>query len=91
MADGLVFLMKHYSAEEHVNVGSGVEMTIRELAEHIAETIGWHGSFTFDASKPDGTPRKVMDISKLSAMGWTASTPFKEALRRAYFSYRARD
>jgi GDP-L-fucose synthase len=88
MADGLVFLMKNYSAEEHVNVGSGVEMTIRELAERIAETIGWRGSFTFDASKPDGSPRKVMDISKLSAMGWTARTPFNEGLRLAYRNYK---
>ncbi|HWY61229.1 MAG TPA: GDP-L-fucose synthase [Rhizomicrobium sp.] len=87
MADGLIFLMKNYSGEEHVNVGSGVEMTIRELAERIAETIGWRGRFTFDTSKPDGTPRKVMDISKLSAMGWTASTPFNEGLRHAYETY----
>jgi GDP-L-fucose synthase len=90
MADGLVFLMKNYSGEEHVNVGCGVEMTIRELAERIAQTIGWHGRFTFDASKPDGTPRKVMDISKLSAMGWTARTQFAEGLHLAYKAYQAR-
>ena len=90
MADGLVFLMKNYSDDEHINVGSGVEMTIRELAERIAETIGWRGSFTFDVSKPDGTPRKVMDVSKLSALGWTARTPFGEGLRLAYKAYQAR-
>jgi GDP-L-fucose synthase len=88
MADGLVFLMKHYSGEEHVNVGSGIEMTIRELAERIALTVGWKGRFTFDASKPDGTPRKVMDVSRLTAMGWTAKTPFEQALSTAYEGYR---
>jgi GDP-L-fucose synthase len=87
MADGLIFLMKHYSGEQHVNVGSGVEMTIRALAEQIAATVGWQGRFTFDASKPDGTPRKIMDVSKLTAMGWKAATPFAEGLRAAYQAY----
>ena len=87
MADGLVFLMKTYSGEEHVNVGSGIEMTIRELAERIAKTVDWKGRFTFDPSRPDGTPRKVMNISKLSAMGWTASTPFDTALQEAYAAF----
>jgi GDP-L-fucose synthase len=62
-------------------------MTIRELAERIAETIGWRGSFTFDASKPDGTPRKVMDVSRLTTMGWTAKTPFEIAMRATYNWY----
>src|SRR5262249_18903580 len=65
MADGLVFLMKNYSDDAHINVGTGTEMTIRELAERIAKVAQWQGSFTFDTSKPDGTPRKVMDISRL--------------------------
>jgi GDP-L-fucose synthase len=90
MADGLVFLMKNYSGEEHVNIGTGIEMSIRELAERIARTVGWQGHFTFDASKPDGTPRKVMDISKLSAMGWTAKTPFNEALHHTYSTFQER-
>jgi GDP-L-fucose synthase len=88
MADGLVFLMKTYSGEEHVNVGSGIEMTIRELAERIAGTVGWKGRFTFDTSKPDGTPRKIMDVGKLAAMGWKARTPFDQALASAYAWYR---
>lgn len=87
MADGLVFLMKNYTGDEHVNVGSGIEMTIRELAERIADAVGWKGRFTFDTSKPDGTRRKVMDVSKLTAMGWTAATPFAEGLRTAYAAY----
>jgi GDP-L-fucose synthase len=87
MADGLVFLMKHYSGESHVNIGAGKEMTIRELAERIASVVGWRGDFTFDTTKPDGTPRKVMDVSKLAAMGWTAQTPFDEAMAWTYRGY----
>ena len=87
MADGLVFLMKNYSDEEHVNVGTGTDMTIVELAEAIARVASWAGKFTFDASKPDGSPRKVMDVSRLTAMGWSAKTPFDEAIRKAYDWY----
>lgn len=87
LADGLVFLMKNYSGEAHVNVGTGKEMTIRELAERIAKVADWQGSFTFDTSKPDGTPRKVMDVSKLAAMGWSAATPFDDAMKSTYEAY----
>lgn len=87
LADGLVFLMKNYSGDAHVNVGTGREMTIRELAERIAAVVGWNGSFTFDTSKPDGTPRKLMDVSRLTAMGWTAGTPFDQGLAEAYTWY----
>jgi GDP-L-fucose synthase len=87
LADGLVFLMKHYSGKDHVNVGTGKEMTIRELAERIAAVAGWKGTFTFDITKPDGTPRKVMDISRMSAMGWTARTSFDEAMKDTYAWY----
>ena len=87
MADGLVFLMKNYSGEDHVNVGTGKDMTILELAKAVAKVAGWQGNFSFDASKPDGTPRKVMDVSRLTAMGWTAKTPFDEAMRATYGWY----
>jgi len=87
LADGLVFLMKGYSGEGHVNVGTGKEMTIRELAERIARVAGWNGALTFDPSKPDGTPRKVMDVSKMTAMGWTAQTPFDTAMEQAWRWY----
>jgi len=87
MADGLVFLMKRYSDEPHVNIGTGKEMTILELAERIAKVAGWNGKFLFDRTKPDGAPRKVMDVSKLSAMGWSAKTPFDEAMAQAYRWY----
>jgi GDP-L-fucose synthase len=87
LSDALVFLMKTYSGDGHVNIGTGKEMTIRELAERIGKAAGWDGRFTFDASKPDGSPRKVMDISKLAKMGWTAKTPFSEAVSVTYRQY----
>lgn len=90
LADGLVFMMKHYSGEGHLNLGTGVDMTIRELAEAIAKAAGWSGEFTYDRSKPDGMPRKVMDVSRLEALGWTARTPFEDGIKAAYDWYAAR-
>ena len=87
LADGLVFLMKNYSGQDHINIGTGKEMTIRELAERIAKAADWQGRFTFDTSKPDGTPRKVMDVSRLAEMGWTAQTSFDEAMAQTYRQY----
>ncbi|MGA9410594.1 MAG: NAD-dependent epimerase/dehydratase family protein, partial [Roseobacter sp.] len=68
----------------HINVGSGADVTIRELAETIAEVTGFKGRLTFDASKPDGTPRKLMDISRLARMGWTAKTPLTDGIQQTY-------
>jgi len=87
LADACVFVMKHYSGEMFLNVGTGRDMTILELAQSIAKVAGWTGTFTFDRSKPDGTPRKVMDVSRLRAMGWTASTDFETGLVQAYDWY----
>jgi GDP-L-fucose synthase len=87
LADGLVFLMKRYSGDLQVNVGTGVETSIAELAELIARVAGWNGNFEFDRSKPDGPPRKVMDVSRLKALGWQARTPLEEGFRRAYDWY----
>jgi len=87
LADAAVFLMKSYSGEMHVNVGTGEEMTIRELADLIAEVAGWRGTYEYDASKPDGMPRKVMDVSRLRALGWSARMPLKEGFRKAYDWY----
>ena len=87
LADACVFVMKNYSGELFLNVGTGRDMTILELAESIAKIAGWQGTFTFDESKPDGMPRKVMDVSRLSALGWTAQTPFDEGIRQAYGWY----
>jgi GDP-L-fucose synthase len=87
LADGLVFLMRHYSAAEHINVGTGEDITIRELAELVARAADYRGTFVYDTSKPDGTPRKVMDVSRLAALGWRARTPLEEGFRQAYRWY----
>ncbi len=86
-ADALVYLMKNYSGESHVNVGTGTDVTIRELAETVAEVVGFAGSFRYDASKPDGTPRKLLDVSRLASLGWRATVDLREGLRRTYEWY----
>ena len=70
MADACVFLLKNYSGEEHVNIGTGKEITIKDLAEMVRETVGYKGDIVWDKSMPDGTPRKLLDVSKLHEMGW---------------------
>jgi GDP-L-fucose synthase len=87
LADACIFVIKNYSGEMFLNVGTGREMTILELAESIARTVGWSGTFTFDRTKPDGTPRKVMDVSALASLGWTARTDFETGVRAAYQWY----
>ncbi len=87
LADALVFMMQHYSAEQHLNVGTGTDITIRELAELIASIAGYRGGFVYDRTKPDGTPRKLMDVSKLARLGWHAPTPLEDGFRRAYRWY----
>jgi GDP-L-fucose synthase len=87
MADGLVHIMQHYSDAPHLNIGTGTDITIRELAELIAKVAGYRGEFVYDRSKPDGMPRKVMDVSRLAALGWSAKTPLEEGFRRAYEWY----
>jgi GDP-L-fucose synthase len=68
----------------HINVGTGVDCTIRELAETVARVTGFQGELVFDASKPDGTPRKLMDVSRLKSLGWQASITLEDGLRDAY-------
>ena len=87
LADACVFLMKNYSEFDAINVGSGEEVSIRELAALIADVTGYGGEFVFDDSKPDGTPRKRLDVDKLAARGWTASTPLKKGLAIVYDWY----
>jgi GDP-L-fucose synthase len=84
LADALVFLMTNYSEEQHVNVGSGQELTISELAEAVAKAVGFEGVLAFDSSKPDGMPRKLLDSRRLASMGWAASTRLEEGLEKAY-------
>jgi GDP-L-fucose synthase len=87
LGDACVFAMKNYSGELFLNVGTGTDMTILELAERIAKVIGWQGEFVFDRSKPDGMQRKVMDVSRMAALGWTAPTSFDDGMREAYEWY----
>ena len=87
LADAAVFALRAYEGEEHLNVGTGTDVTIRELAELIAETVGWSGELVFDTGKPDGMPRKLLDVSKLAGLGWTASVDLREGLGRTYRSF----
>jgi GDP-L-fucose synthase len=89
LADACIFVAKNYSGEMFLNVGTGIEMTILELAESIAKIVGWNGTFTFDRSKPDGAPRKMMDVSRLRELGWTAPTAFATGMHAAYEWYLA--
>jgi GDP-L-fucose synthase len=84
LADGLVYLMKCYSGEQHVNIGSGEDITIRQLADMLVDVVGYKGEITFDTSKPDGTPRKLLDISAIKAMGWHPETPLRKGLEEMY-------
>lgn len=90
LADLCVFLMNNYSGEETVNAGSGKELTIKELTELVAETVGFGGRILWDTSMPNGTPRKLLDVSKAAAMGWRYSTELPEGLKLAYQDFLSR-
>lgn len=87
LADGLVFLMKHYSDEPHVNVGTGEETSIRSLAELVCRIAGYSGTLAFDPTRPDGTPRKLMDVGRINALGWRAGTSLEQGFADAYGWY----
>ncbi len=87
LADACVFLMKNYSGEEHVNIGFGSDVTIRELAETVAEVVGFKGALSYDSTKPDGMPKKLLDSAKLNAMGWTPKVGLREGIAKAYAWY----
>ncbi|KAM1794706.1 hypothetical protein FF1_034885 [Malus domestica] len=87
LADGVVFMMESYSGLEHVNVGSGKEVTIKELAELVKEVVGFGGRLVWDSTKPDGTPRKLMDSSRLAGLGWTPKISLKDGLVDTYSWY----
>jgi len=84
LADACLFLLRHYDDPDVINVGSGEEITIRTLAETICDVLGFDGDLTFDATKPDGTPRKLLDGSRLAALGWKARIGLREGIRSAY-------
>jgi GDP-L-fucose synthase len=87
MADACVHLMKTYSGDELVNVGTGEDITIAEFARVVARTVGYAGAISFDPSRPDGTPRKLLDVSRLAKLGWKASTSLEDGIRLAYRAY----
>lgn len=86
-ASAAVFLMKHYDSPEIVNVGTGEDVTIQELAELVARCVGFSGELVFDRSKPDGTPRKLLDVSRLNALGWRHSISLEQGIRSTYAWY----
>jgi GDP-L-fucose synthase len=87
MADACVHLMKTYSSDLLVNIGTGKDMTIAEFARVVADVVGYKGKIEFDSSKPDGTPRKLLDIGRLAKLGWQATTSLKDGIRLAYQAF----
>jgi len=84
MANACVFLMQNYSGEDFVNIGVGDDISIRDFAALIADVVGFEGNFTYDTSKPDGTPRKLVDVSRLNGLGWTSRISLREGVERTY-------
>ena len=84
MSDACLFLVENYSDYGPVNIGTGREVTIRDLAQTICDVVGFEGELVFDASKPDGTPRKVLDVSRLAGLGWRAKTGLREGLEKTF-------
>jgi len=91
LGEACVFLMQEYDQEQFINVGVGEDLSIGELALIIKDIVGYSGSIEYDHSKPDGTPRKLMDVSKLHALGWSAKTTLAEGINRAYQDFLARE
>jgi Nucleoside-diphosphate-sugar epimerases len=87
LADACVFLMNNYNEKQFVNIGVGEDLSIKDLAELIKEVIGYEGNISFDSSKPDGTPRKLMDVSKLHALGWKHKINLREGIKLAYTDF----
>ena len=84
LADAVVYLLQSYDAEPIVNIGWGQDVTIRELADIVMSAIGYRGRLIFDSTKPDGTPRKLLDVSRLTELGWQAKIPLKNGIERTY-------
>ena len=83
-ADGLIHLMEHYTGPETVNLGCGEDITIKELAAQVAKTVGFKGEIRYDSNFPDGTPRKLLDVSRIHSLGWKAKVPLSEGLEKIY-------
>ena len=87
LAEACVYMMDHYNEAGLVNIGMGLDQTITELAHIIADVVGYEGRIDYDLTKPDGTPQKLLDVSKINKLGWTAKTSIKEGLRKTYEWY----
>ena len=84
LASACLFLLEKFNEDSHINVGTGTDLSIADLAQTIAEVVGFDGEIQFDTSKPDGTPRKLLDVSKLSALGWKSSIQLKAGIQKTY-------
>ncbi len=89
LADACAFLLRRENPPDLINVGTGSDVTIREVTELVAAVVGYSGKITWDATKPDGTPRKLMDVSRLTALGWRARTALRDGIEKTYASFRA--
>ena len=89
LADACIFVMKHYSGDGFLNVGTGQDITIAEFAQLVAEVVGYRGRFVFDTTRPDGAPQKLLDVSKLTQLGWRAKTQLREGIAAAYADFLA--
>jgi GDP-L-fucose synthase len=87
LADACVFVLEHYSGDEHLNIGTGVDIEIAEFARVVSDVVGYRGSIVFDTSRPDGTPRKLLDVSKLTGLGWKHQISLADGLAQAYEAY----
>jgi GDP-L-fucose synthase len=90
LADACVFVMKCYSELEFLNIGTGEDITIAEFARLVADVVGYRGTIIFDTSRPDGAPRKQLDVSRINALGWRATTPLRQGLQYMYADFQAR-
>ncbi len=89
LADACIYLMHHYNESGLVNIGTGIDLTITELALMVKDVVGFEGMLTYDASKPDGTPRKLLDVSRLSALGWNYKIKLRQGLEMVYKDYQS--
>ncbi len=90
LAEASLFLMENYDGDQQLNVGVGEDLTIKELAQLVAAEVGYTGEIEWDTSKPDGTPRKLLDVSKVEALGWSAKTSLRDGIKLAVADYRSR-
>jgi GDP-L-fucose synthase len=87
LADACIFLMKNYSSDELVNIGTGEDITIADFAAVVARVVGYQGAISYDPSRPDGTPQKLLDVERLAKLGWRARTSLEDGIKLAYRAF----